>query len=219
MLSVTKYIKTKVIGLKNRNNLYIHTIGDSHAKIPWEIIVIPKVSIQIHYLGPRLMHSVGENEKLLKLNGYNLRENDIIIFCFGEIDCRCHVWKFNKFGYKTVINNLVDRYFSSIRNNVEKLKNMKICFYNVIPPVEREKHKHNETHDFPFLGMNQERKSYVNYMNKKLDEKCLENGYLFFNVYNNYCNDAGFLNFELSDGNVHIGNPQYINSFIKNNFL
>ena len=55
------------------------------------------------------------------------------------------------------------------------------------------------------------------FFNKKLKEKCIENNYIFFDVYNNYCDKNGFLIKELSDGRVHIKNGMYITNFIKNN--
>jgi len=39
----------------------------------------------------------------------------------------------------------------------------------------------------------------------------------FFNIYNNYCDENGFLKREFSAGNVHINNPLFIEEFIKNN--
>ena len=41
-------------------SLKIHTIGDSHAKIPWINVSIENTDIIIHHLGPRLMYTVGE---------------------------------------------------------------------------------------------------------------------------------------------------------------
>ena len=42
---------------------------------------------------------------------------------------------------------------------------------------------------------------------------------LFFDIYNNYTDENGFLRKDLSDGNVHIANEIYINKFIKDNNL
>ena len=217
MISVIKYIKTSAIEFKNRNKLNIHTIGDSHAKIPWETIVIPKVNIHIHYLGPRLMYSVGQDKKLLKLDKYKFKNNDLIIFCFGEIDCRCHIWEFRNKGYKKVIDELVEQYFNAISYNVGFIKKIKVCVSNVVPPVKREEHEENS--EYPFLGSNKTRRIYVKYMNFKLYNKCRENGYIFFDIYNDYCTNDGYLNYNLSDQNVHIGDPKYMIKFIKDHIL
>ncbi len=69
------------------------------------------------------------------------------------------------------------------------------------------------------MGTDEERKQYVLYFNEKLKEKCIEKEYIFFNIYNNYIDENGFLRKDLSDGNVHIDNGIYICIFIKENNL
>ena len=201
------------------NKITIHTIGDSHAQIPWEKINIPGIQININNLGARLMYRVGTEPSLIKLTKFKVKNGDIVIFCFGEIDCRCHVWKYRSEGYKNVIDDLVDKYINSIYSNTAIYPDLTICIHNVVPPIKKEQHLHNEVPELPFSGSNKTRKDYVNYMNEKLLEKCSEMGFVFLNVYENYCDTDGFLNFELSDKNVHIGDPKYITSFIKTKFL
>ena len=72
---------------------------------------------------------------------------------------------------------------------------------------------------YPYLGTDEERKQYVLYFNKKLKEKCIENNYIFFDIYNNYTDENGFLRKNLSDGNVHIAKGIHISNFIKENNL
>jgi hypothetical protein len=69
------------------------------------------------------------------------------------------------------------------------------------------------------LGTDEERKRYALYFNEKLKEKCIEKEYVFFDIYNYYTDENGFLRKDLSDGNVHIRNGIYINIFIKENML
>lgn len=193
----------------------IHTIGDSHSYVGWTGIIS-------HHLGAVLCYSFGK-EKLNRcdIRNFNIKDGDTIVFCLGEIDCRCHIYKHitETTTYQDIINNIVDNYFEAIELNVSilqiKLKN--ICVYNVVPPIQ--KYNTLENPEYPYLGTDEERKQYVLYFNEKLKKKCIEKEYIFFDIYDNYIDENGFLRKDLSDGNVHIGNGIYINNFIKENNL
>lgn len=190
----------------------IHTIGDSHCYCGWENIS----NVITHHLGPKLCHSFGNSE--LDISKFGINKNDVVIFCFGEIDCRCHVFKHiteNK-SYKNIIDELTDKYLSSIKNCMKEINAKITSVFNVVPPVN--KFNTPENQDYPYLGKDEERKSYVLYFNEKLKEKCKEYGYNFFDVYNHYSDDDGFLRKEFSDGNVHIKNGIFLQNFIEKNF-
>ena len=189
----------------------IHTFGDSHSCNGWDERVIK------HHLGSLLCYSFGR-DKLNKcdIRNFNIKDGDTIIFCLGEIDCRCHVHKYitELLTYKNIIDNIVNNYFDAIKFIVNEshinLKN--ICVYNVVPPVNKnDRYNHPE---YPFLGTDEERKQYVLYFNKKLKEKCLENNYIFFDIYDNYIDSNGFLRKDLSDNITHIIESKYITNFI-----
>ena len=191
----------------------IHTIGDSHSNNGW-------IGIVNHHIGPVLSYSFGK-EKLDRcdIRKFNIKDGDTIIFCLGEIDCRCHIHKHvtQTTPYQDIINNIVDNYIEAIELNVSvsqlKLKN--VCVYNVVPPIQKSNTPENR--EYPFLGTDEERKQYVLYFNKKLKEKCSEKGYIFFDIYDNYIDTNGFLRKDMSDGTVHIRNGDYINKFMKDN--
>ncbi len=190
----------------------IHTIGDSHSNFSG-------LSIQ-HHLGPVLCYSFGRDKlNRCDIRYFNLVDGDSIVFCFGEIDCRCHIYKHvtTDVSYQSIIDNIVGNYFDAIKANLDVLqvKLNKVCVYNVVPPVERRNTLENP--EYPYLGTDEERKEYVLYFNKKLGEKCMEYGYLFMDVYAKYVDENGYLSKELSDGNVHIGNHVYVMEFILEN--
>lgn len=193
----------------------IHTIGDSHCMNGWTKTIK-------HHLGPLLCYSFGK-EKLNRcdIRKFGIKDGDTIIFCLGEIDCRCHIHKHitDQVSYQDIINNIVNHYFEAIELNVSisKIKLKNICVFNVVPPIQ--KHNTMENPKYPYLGSDEERKEYTLYFNQKLKEKCLEKKYIYFNVYDHYADENGFLRKDLSDGNVHIGNGIYINHFIKENKL
>ena len=189
----------------------IHTFGDSHSFNGWS-------GVKTHHLGPKLCYNFGKKMlDVCNISKFNIKNGDTLIFCFGEIDCRCHIHKhINKtISYQVVIDNIVDGYFIAIKKNINNIKlknnNIKlknICVYNVVPPIQKNNTKENP--EYPYLGNDEERKEYVLYFNKKLKEKCDECNYIFFDIYDKYTDDNGFLRKDLSDGNVHIGNGEVI---------
>ena len=86
----------------------IYTFGDSHVYHAWKNI-LPKdinkllynlrkffdskefIDIQTHHLGPILCYSFGRNvfsKCDINLGKYKVHYEDIVVFAFGEIDCR-----------------------------------------------------------------------------------------------------------------------------------
>ena len=199
----------------------IHTIGDSHSSSSisgWKDCK----NIISHEIGAVLCYSFGK-EKLNRcdIRNFNIKDNDTIIFCLGEIDCRCHIYKHvsNEKSYKMIIDEIVNNYIDAIELNVNecgvKLKN--ICIYNIVPPIQ--KHNTYENPEYPYLGNDEERKQYVLYFNECIKKKCIEKKWIFFDIYNNYIDVNGYLRKDLSDGNVHIKNGYYFQEFINNHLL
>jgi hypothetical protein len=134
----------------------------------------------------------------------------------GEIDCRCHVHKHvnESDTYQKIIDSIVEDYVKAIQINQTNCPlKIRIGIFNVVPPVERYNTVENPA--FPYLGTDEERRSYVLYFNQCLKEKCQENGYVFFDVYTSYADERGFLRKDLSDGNVHIRDGTYLTEFIQ----
>jgi hypothetical protein len=192
----------------------IHTFGDSHSHIGWALAP----NIQTHPLGPKLCFSIGRDGIDIK-TGFNVNNGDTVIFCFGEIDCRCHIHKHitDVKDYRQIIDTIVDNYVIKVKNAVDGFENLKTAIYNIVPPIE--KHTIWENPEYPYLGTDEERKMYVLYFNEKLWQKCIEYGFVFFDIYNNYTDSNGYLDKSLSDGNVHIGDGIHIKNFILKNCL
>ena len=196
----------------------IHTIGDSHCQFGWPTETGKVVS---HRIGPILCYSFGLDPLArCPIKSMGIQNGDTVIFCLGEIDCRCHIHKYVENGgdYAQIIKQLVETYFKAITIIVafSGLSLKQVGVYNAVPPVIKGTVPENP--DYPFLGRNQDRLLYTRCFNYWCREKCAEYGYVFFDVYNKYADSNGFLNHELSDGNVHIKNGQYIAEFITNTF-
>jgi hypothetical protein len=140
----------------------IHTIGDSHSYNGFDNIIN-------HHLGPVLCYSFGI-EKLNRCNisNYNIKNGDTIIFSLGEIDCRCHIHKYinNTTSYENIINNIINNYFEAIKLNIitSNITFKHICVYNIPPPIQ--KYNTPENPDYPYIGTDEERKTYHLYFDR-----------------------------------------------------
>ncbi len=194
----------------------IFTFGDSHAEEAWNKIHLSSIEIIINSIGPRLMYTFGQQGlDLLNIKNYGVQDNDIVIFCFGEIDVRSHIGKFVDLEYKSIIDSLVEKYFNAIKVNVQQFNSLKTWIY-FIPPVVQINDSIYENTSFPFRGSDENRKQYALYMNKKLFEGCMKYGYVFVDLYDQYCNEQGFLDVTKRK-DVHIGDPNPLITFIKKN--
>ena len=196
----------------------IHTFGDSHALFGWGD------DIKKHNINSSLCYTFGKKKlQRIDIRKFNVKANDTIIFCLGEIDCRCHIHKHitPDNTYEIIIDAIINDYIDAIQTNIKvsniKLKN--VCIYNVTPPIKKESISLDPDFAYPFLGTDEERKLYVFYFNRILQQKCTENNFVFFDVYNHYVDEEGFLRNDLSDGNVHIKNGVYIQKFIDEHLL
>ena len=190
----------------------IHTFGDSHCHS-----AMPSY-VNSHHIGPLLCYSFGKDRLgRIDIRNFGVKNGDSIIFCLGEIDCRCHIHKYVNAtkSFQIIINDIVDNYMEAIKINIveSRLHFKHVCVYNVVPPVE--KHNTADHPMYPYAGSDAERKQYVEYFNQRLIEKCKEFNYLFFDVYKNYVDANGFLCKDLSDGTVHIQNGKYVEEFIQ----
>lgn len=194
--------------------MVVHTFGDSHSYYGWNNIP----NILTHHLGPKLCFSIGRDGINIK-DDYNVNNGDTVIFCFGEIDYRCHIHKHITEGidYKQIIDIIVTNYFKQIQIAVNTFNYINTVIYNVVPPIQ--KHTVVENSEYPFLGTDEERKAYALYFNGKLKQNCIEYKFIFFDIYNKYIDGNGFLDKSLSDGNVHIRDGIHIKQFYEDNLL
>jgi hypothetical protein len=131
----------------------------------------------------------------------------VVVLSYGEIDCRCHIQRQINDGRieDEIINELVFKYFQTIKNNI--VTKCKIMIVGVIPPTKQtdfDKCNGPITHEFGFIGTDEDRVRYTSKVNLKLEEHAKKENYVYFNPYSNYTRQDGTLKHELSDGNVHL---------------
>lgn len=193
----------------------VFLVGDSHILNVW-----PNIFYQ--WLRGRTCYRFGKkNLKDYNLQGLiqvaDLSHGDVIIFSVGEIDCSCHVQKYvsKTRSYKDVINDLVKNYFDTVQLLVKDSGlALYVYIYNVVPPVKKDGMVDSNR---PIIGTKEDRLKFCKYFNEKAKQECANYGFGFFDVYDKYADEEGYLVESLSDGSFHIANGVHIKNFMDNN--
>ena len=185
----------------------IHIFGDSHANS--NFYNIKYNNLFNHFTNSITLYRVGRDKlNFINFKNFNIKSNDIVIYQFGEVDCRCHIGKQVSLhrNLNDIINKLVNNYIESIIINLQNYNNIKIIICSIPPPMNRNYYENKYgpvTNGFPFIGTNEERIIYTKLLNQKLNELCIINNFIFFDYYD-YYNNNGLLKIELSDDICHI---------------
>ena len=177
----------------------VYTVGDSHSWHCW--LKIPGVITRPQ--GPMTMYHFGRDKPIVTLD---IPEDAIIVFCWGEIDCRCHVHKHQP--WQDTIDKLAASYLDAVRVNVKGRKHTWI--FNVVPPP-RMKEGLIVNPAFPFLGTDQDRLNYV----RRLNDRLRESEFTFVDVYDRYSDKDGFLDMTKGDNHVHIADEVPLKEWIE----
>lgn len=189
----------------------IYIYGDSHALFSFKNL---KVEYTNHWCASITMFRIGRDNVIINFNKNELMyDTDIVVLSYGEVDCRCHIQKQKNTGRNEdeIINELVHKYFLTIRNNV--VQKCKIIIVGIIPPTKQTDYEiiHGPIlHEFSFIGTDGDRVRYTNKVNTKLEEYAHINNYIYFNPYAFYTRPDGTLKHELSDTTVHLGDNTYL---------
>ena len=191
----------------------IYIYGDSHARAFNNL----KLHHKNLHCSSITMFRIGRDNIIINFNKDIIKKDDIIILSYGEVDCRCHIQRQINLGRNEddIINELVNNYLKTIKNNTMNL-DVKIIIVGVIPPTKVSEHPIlSITHDFPFIGSDEDRVRYTNKVNKVLEDMSNRYNYIYFNPYSYYTREDGTLKHELSDTYLHLGD----NSFFLERFM
>ena len=191
----------------------IFTFGDSHCKWGWHGIN----NVETNWLGPRLAYTLGKRGiNLVNISTRPIENNDVVVFSFGEIDCRTHIY--NHQPYKETIDKIILGYENAVKENLSTLNNnIRMCVLNILPPARKTDRSYNP--EYPINGTDEERKAYTLYFNQQLKKMCQYNNWVFIDVYDKYADDEGMLSDELSDKIVHIEDNRYLIEFLREHGL
>jgi hypothetical protein len=194
----------------------IHIYGDSHAHYSFKNLNLPHTNL---WKASITMYRIGRDNRIINFRNRNhVQSNDIIILAYGEIDCRCHIQRQIDMGRNEdeIINELVTNYMRTIKNNITETAN--IIIVGVIPPTIQADYEILNgpiTHEYPFVGTDENRIRYTNKVNNLLETESTKNNYIYFNPYSYYTRPNGALKHELSDLSVHLGdNSHFLERFM-----
>lgn len=186
----------------------IVALGDSHVGNFSDIC-------NILTFGPETLYRIG-NGSIKSHIEYFTQNKQLIkdylwIYCFGEIDVRCHIHKqvtvYNR-DIDEIISTLVDKYFDFILST-----NANIAVCGVVPTakITGQEHKLMDTINskYPFVGSDYDRKIYTQKLNGYIMHKCLKENKIYIDMYADYHMD-GFLNPDLAGDLIHVSNKKYI---------
>ena len=241
----------------NQTSYSIHIFGDSHSRI-YSSPYLSNYICSVYYTGPITMHRIGRDKPTLQqlkemsktyYNEYlpkakkeyqhmryptsdEVRQNDIVIFVFGEIDIRNHYAKQIEKGRnpKDVLEGLVNAYIETVLQNREKTAYVKFGVQSINPPVD-EKNLKESIKEYPIQGTIEQRIEATQQINVLLKQRCQENNLLFIDTATYYQNDDSLfprnginsecklyeLDARIKDNNVHVHmeNPEGIEHAFK----
>jgi hypothetical protein len=188
----------------------IHIYGDSHAEFSFTGL---SLAHQNHREYSITMFRIGRDNTVINFNIHELNTNDILVFVYGEVDCRCHIKRQMNLGRNEdeIIFELVEKYIQTIKNSLNG-GSFKIIIVGVIPPTKQDDFESINgpiQHEFPFVGSDEERLRFTQKVNHLLEQFASQNDFIYFNPYDYYTRPDGTLKHELSDSRCHIGQTSH----------
>ncbi|MBA3953878.1 hypothetical protein H0X48_00960 [Candidatus Dependentiae bacterium] len=145
------------------------------------------------------MYRIGRDG--LDINKIGVKENDVTVFVFGEVDARVHILKQaneKKCEIKVVVKELVSSYIKSIIQNKSVCKSIKTIIMAVVPPTQA-----CGLDNIPIFGTIEERINIVRLLNKNIHKECSKYNLIMLDV-NDLYSKNNILDPELSDSCNHI---------------
>jgi hypothetical protein len=131
----------------------------------------------------------------------NPQSEDVLLFCFGEIDVRNWVNVHLKRGKLELFKDWTTDYLNKIASIPSVAKK---AVMGIVPPAPKDKIDKAGT-QFPVTGTDVERVEYNRRFNSLLAEGCQTRGFVFVDL-SSYADQNGLMRAELSDNSVHIAN-------------
>jgi len=185
----------------------IYAVGDSHAGTFYSIThTMPT--------GPNTMYTIASTPKDL-IQEWGVATDGLIVFCFGEIDVRCHIH--NQIIQKNRLEDEVINTLATSYSNKIKTVDCDIGVMSIVPPARIETQSDvMKNSQYPFIGSDSDRVRYTQKLNNTLKSLCEKYGILYFDIYTLYADNDGHLKLDYSDSDlIHIRDNQYPSYVLK----
>lgn len=184
----------------------VHAFGDSHAHC-----FSSRPGTAIHSTSSITCYRVGRDGKgILNFKQGGAAEKDVVLVLYGEVDCRCQILKQMLRGrdYEEIASELVKHYFDTIKANADDYAQLSVIVCCIPPPCcqrDFESVHGPITHEFPFLGTDEERSFFTVDLNRRIKAACAEHHYYFLDYYDLYARPTdGMLDVKYSRNDQHI---------------
>lgn len=202
-----------------------HFFGDSHASFCFSPMAIDHeyghtifehkeahyavhIPYRVHHIAATTMHRIGRDGlKGLDVSTRGVRDGDIVVFMFGEIDARCHIGRQRdqlKRDVDEIINTLVYNYVRTIHTNCALFESITPVIALVVPPSDLE---YNPS--FPYWGLLSDRAMITKKLNDMLKHFASRYNIPVIDTYAPFALRDGSIIPSLTDGTVHISKRFY----------
>lgn len=168
----------------------IHCIGDSHVSFfagqdtiqpEWPQRSNDLLScFETHHLGPALAYNLPRpgtqtrgRERLFEVLEQAVPPGARVLLCFGEIDCRAHVWKQAAQHGKAmaaVVADCLEHYFQVVRE--VQARGFPVVIYNAVPSAITRRGKSRRTDEYAAVGDVWQRNAAIRAFNEGARQRC-----------------------------------------------
>jgi hypothetical protein len=168
--------------------LTIYCIGDSHADFFRYVL-----HCESEHCGSTLAYNLVNKEDIYERISKYLPKGSILLLCFGEIDIRVHVEKYNN------IKECVSRYIMAICK-FRDLGYKPIVFGPIASTIKGQK----LTGEFPIVGTCKERNIKTSEFTIELQKRCEESNLAFLTIFDKLIDAEGLTKSEYYHDDIHL---------------
>jgi len=122
-----------------------------------------------------LINKINEFEQIIR--ELDIKDEDILIFSYGEVDIRCHIGFHNSYGVESVVNSAIENYLRFLLHFKKK--------YNVgvWGPIASGADNGMQGNGRPSFKTSIERNKITKMFNNRLEERCDQHNIIFKSIF------------------------------------